>query len=58
MRIDGGTAYAKDLGKGKYRLFVPDGASITWLGEVGDKGTRIGTHPYRTCIGLVASGTA
>lgn len=43
VRIDGGTAYAKDLGKGKYRLFVPDGASITWLGEVGDKGTRIGT---------------
>ena len=50
VRIDGGTAYAKDLGKGKYRLFVPDGASITWLGEVGNKGTRIGTFTPKALV--------
>lgn len=50
VRIDGGTAYAKDLGKGKYRIFVPDGASITWLGEVGTQGTQSGTFSPKALV--------
>ena len=50
VRIDGGTAYTKDLGKGKYRVFVPDGASIMWLGEVGTKGTHSGTFTPKALV--------
>ncbi len=42
VRIDGGTAYAKKQSKREYRIVVPDGASISWLGEVSGKGTRTG----------------
>lgn len=34
VRIDGGTAYAKKKSKSEYRIVMPQGASITWMGEV------------------------
>lgn len=42
VRIDGGTAYAKKKAKNEYRIVVPDGADIEWLGEVAGKGVRTG----------------
>lgn len=33
LRIDGGTAYAKELGTLEYRIKAPKGASVTWLGK-------------------------
>ena len=43
VRIDGGTARVKKLGKHHYRLIVPKKAKVTWAGEVSGKGLRIGT---------------
>lgn len=37
IRIDGGTAYSKKTDKKEYRIIVPEGASVAWLGDV--KGT-------------------
>lgn len=50
VRVDGGTAYAKDLGKGKYRIVVPEGASITWLGEVSGQATQSGTFTPKALV--------
>lgn len=57
IRIDGGTAYAKKLAKGEYRIVVPDGAEITWMGEVTGKGTRTGTmNPKALVVGWTRLG--
>ena len=50
VRIDGGTAYAKKKDKREYRIVVPDGAEITWLGEVSGKGTRTGTFTPKALV--------
>ncbi|MGI9196616.1 MAG: hypothetical protein ACR2KE_04050 [Candidatus Nanopelagicales bacterium] len=50
VRIDGGTAYAKAKSKGQYRIVVPDGAKITWLGGVSGKKTRIGTFTPKALV--------
>lgn len=50
VRIDGGTAYAKKKAKREYRIVVPDGAEISWMGEVDGKGTRIGTFTPKALV--------
>ena len=50
VHIDGGTAYAKKKTKGEYRIVVPDGAQIDWMGEVEGKGTRVGTFTPKALI--------
>lgn len=50
VRVDGGTAYAKKTGKGQYRIVVPDGASIEWLGEVQGKGVRKGNFSAKALV--------
>lgn len=50
IRIDGGTAYAKKVSKGEYRIVVPDGAEISWMGEVTGKGTRTGTMSAKALV--------
>lgn len=51
VRIDGGTAYAKKKAKREYRIVVPDGASITWMGDVAGKGLRVGTFSPKAMAG-------
>jgi hypothetical protein len=43
INIEGGTAYAKKKSKGVYRVVLPQGAEINWMGQVTGKGTRVGT---------------
>lgn len=43
VRIDGGTAYTRKTGKHSYKFLVPDGANITWFGEVSGKGLVTGS---------------
>jgi len=43
INIEGGTAYAKKKAKGVYRVVLPQGAQINWMGDVEGKGTRVGT---------------
>lgn len=50
VHIDGGTAYAKKKAKGEYRIVVPDGAQIDWMGEVEGKGTRVGTFTPKALV--------
>ena len=50
VRIDGGTAYAKKKAKREYRIVVPDGAEITWMGEVDGKGTRTGRFTPKALV--------
>lgn len=50
VHIDGGTAYSKKKAKGEYRIVVPDGAQIDWMGEVEGKGTRVGTFTPKALI--------
>ena len=59
VRIDGGTAYAKKKAKGSYRVVVPDGAQIDWMGEVTGKGVRSGSFtPKALVAGWVSLGDA
>lgn len=50
VHIDGGTAYAEKKAKGEYRIIVPDGAQIDWMGEVEGKGTRVGTFTPKALV--------
>ena len=50
VRIDGGTAYAKKKAKGSYRVVVPDGAQIDWMGEVTGKGVRSGSFTPKALV--------
>ena len=50
VRIDGGTAYAIDKGNNRYRVVLPKGASISWMGEVG-KELSIGTFTPKALVG-------
>ena len=43
VNIDGGTGYAERKSKGVYRVAIPEGAEINWMGDVEGKGTRVGT---------------
>lgn len=50
VRIDKGTAKATEISRGSYRIVVPRGADIGWLGNVTDKGPRIGTYTPKALI--------
>jgi hypothetical protein len=50
VRIDGGTAFAKEMSKGQYRIVVPKAAGITWLGKASGQGTRTGTMTHRVLV--------
>jgi hypothetical protein len=43
VRIDGGKAFAKKMDNHAYRLALPGGANILWLGEVAGRGLDVGT---------------
>lgn len=49
IRIDGGTAYSKELGKLTYRIKAPKGASITWLGKARGR-TDTGTFSSKALV--------
>ena len=49
VRIDGGTAYAKKLSERKYRIVVPQGATIRWMGPVKGR-TTTGTFTRKALI--------
>ena len=49
VRIDGGTASALSRGGSRYRVVLPKGASIAWMGEVG-KDLSIGTFTPKALI--------
>lgn len=51
VRVSGDVAYTQEKGKGKYRIFVPNASSITWLGAVANGQTHSGTLSKK---GLVA----
>lgn len=51
VRVDGGTAYAKKTGKHEYRIVMPKGAEVTWLGPVASGETHSGTFTKK---GLIA----
>lgn len=50
VRIDKGNATATEISKGSYRIVVPRGANIGWLGEVTGKGARIGTFTPKALV--------
>lgn len=50
VRIDGGTAYTKKTGKHSYKLLVPSGAAVKWMGEVSGKGLRAGTFSHNGLV--------
>ena len=50
VRIDGGTAYAKQKAKGEYRIVLPQGISIDWMGQVTGKGMRTGTFTPKALV--------
>lgn len=47
VRIEGGTAYTKQSGKRSYKVFMPNGSRIRWVGEVNGKGFRAGSFSGR-----------
>ncbi|MFM9134670.1 MAG: hypothetical protein ACKOT0_04430 [bacterium] len=49
VRIDGGTAFAKKLSEREYRIVVPQGASIMWMGPVKGR-TTTGTFSPKALI--------
>jgi hypothetical protein len=51
VRIDMGDASARAQSQGRYRIVVPQGANIRWMGEVQRKGTRIGSFSPRALVG-------
>ena len=54
VRVDGGTAYAKKTSKHEYRIVMPKGAEVTWLGPVASGATHAGTFTKK---GLIAGWT-
>jgi len=50
VRIDKGAAKATEISKGSYRIVVPRGADIGWLGNVTGKGPRIGAYTPKALI--------
>lgn len=56
VRIDGGTAYAKKLSKREYRIVVPQGASIRWMGPVNGRTTSGTFSPKALIAGWKALG--
>lgn len=55
INIKGGTAITKKVADGEYRIFLPQGVTIAWMGEVEGEGTRTGTMGRK---GLVAGWAA
>lgn len=51
VRVDGGTAYAKKKDRRTFRIVVPDGAEISWMGDVAGKGLRAGTFTPKAMAG-------
>ena len=49
VAIEGGTAYAIDKGNDRYRVVLPRGATIKWMGEVG-KELSIGTFTSKALV--------
>lgn len=58
VRIDGGTAYAKKLSERKYRIVVPQGVSIRWMGPVKGRTTTGTFTPKALIAGWKALGHA
>ena len=54
VRVDGGTAYAKKQAKREYRIVMPKGADVTWLGPVTSGATHAGSFTKK---GLIAGWT-
>lgn len=50
VRIDGGTAYARQKSHRQYRVVVPQGAAIQWYGEVAGGRTAVGTFSPRALV--------
>lgn len=55
VRVDGGTAVVKKLGKGEYRIIAPKGAKVSWFGEVSGKGMRVGSFTPGALVGAWAA---
>ncbi|MGI9197532.1 MAG: hypothetical protein ACR2KE_08750 [Candidatus Nanopelagicales bacterium] len=55
VRIEGGTAYSKQKAKGSYRIVMPQGVNITWMGEVAGKGVRTGTMTPKALVAAWAA---
>lgn len=55
VRIDTGVAITKEQSKGSYRIVVPTGAFIGWMGEVAGKGPRIGNFSPKALVGAWAT---
>lgn len=51
VRIAMGNASAREQSQGRYRIVVPQGATLRWMGEVQSKGTRIGSFSPRALVG-------
>lgn len=49
IHVDAGTAVARKLDSGQYRIVVPRNMEITWLGEVGGR-ARVGTFTPRALV--------
>ena len=43
VRVDGGTAYAKKVGRHRYTVRLPKGVGIRWMGEAGGKPDQFGS---------------
>lgn len=50
VRIDGGTAYTRKTGKHSYKLLLPEGAKVSWMGEVNGKGLRVGSFSHKGLV--------
>ena len=55
VRIDTGVAITKEQSKGTYRIVVPTGAFIGWMGEVQGKGPRVGNFSPKALVGAWAT---
>lgn len=55
VRIDTGVAITKEQSKGSYRIVVPTGAFIGWMGEVSGKGPRVGNFSPKALVGAWAT---
>ena len=55
VRIDTGVAITKEQSKGTYRIVVPTGAFIGWMGDVEGKGPRVGNFSPKALVGAWAT---
>lgn len=55
VRIDKGVAITKEQSRGTYRIVVPEGAFIGWMGDVEGKGPRVGNFSPKALVGAWAT---